>query len=167
LKTNFNINSPEIYGDPALLFPYFFPEFKKSQNPQYDYLIIPHYSEDHLFKNSDYKNIVSCKEPWDIIINKILDSKFVISSSLHGIIIAEAYNIPARLLRITNNEPMFKYQDYYYGTQRFDFKYATSIEEAMEMKGEKPFICDLKQLFNACPLEFWPNAQEKHILLFE
>ena len=41
-------------------------------------------------------------------------AKLVISSSLHGIILAETYGIPAILLmdKVTNN--MFKYNDYYY-----------------------------------------------------
>lgn len=56
-------------------------------------------------------NIVLQTDNWRIIVQKIVESKFVISSSLHGIIIAEAFNIPARLLKITDNEPLFKYQD--------------------------------------------------------
>ncbi len=89
---------------------------------------------------------------------KILNSKFVISSSLHGIIIAEAYGIPARLLRITENEPLLKYQDYYIGTNRPNFKFALSVEEALKMGGEPPFECDLEKLYEAFPREFWPNS---------
>jgi pyruvyltransferase len=39
----------------------------------------------------------------------------VLSSSLHGIVLAEAFRIPARMLRLTENEPLYKYQDYYEG----------------------------------------------------
>jgi pyruvyltransferase len=102
LMRHFNIESPEIYGDPALLIPHFFPEFKKSEKPSYDYIIIPHYSEQHLFPKDSYTNVVYPTEPWDVVIAKILDSKFVISSSLHGIIVAEAFGIPARLLKVTD-----------------------------------------------------------------
>ena len=76
------------------------------------------------------KNVVYPTQPWYEVIEKILDSKFVISSSLHGIIIAEAFGIPARLLKITDKEPLFKYADYYYGTGRFDFQAATSVAQA-------------------------------------
>ncbi len=155
------IPCPEVYGDPALLTPYLFPEFKRKKNPQYEYIIIPHYSEEKYFPKNKYKNVVYSTEPWDQIMLKILDSKFVISSSLHGIIIPEAYGIPARLLRITNNEPIFKFHDYYLGTGRPNFHVARSIEEARRMGGEKPCACDLKKLYEAFPFEFWPGLEPK------
>jgi pyruvyltransferase len=141
LMKHFNITCPVVYGDPALLVPYLFPEFKRKANPRYEYLIVPHYSEEKLFPKEQYENVVYPTEPWDVVINKILDSKFVISSSLHGIIIAEAFGIPARLLKITNNEPIFKYADYYLGTNRPNFKAAISVKQALQMGGEKPVRC--------------------------
>ena len=68
-------------------------------------------------------------------IRAILDSELVISTSLHGLVLADAYGIPARMLRITENEPLFKYQDYYEGTGRSTFAFATSVEEALAMGG--------------------------------
>ncbi len=161
LENEFGIKVPSIYGDPALLFPLLFPEFKRKQNPTFDFIIIPHYSEIRFFPKSQYPNVVYPTEPWDQVISKILDSKFVISSSLHGIIIAEAYGIPARLLRITENERIFKYLDYYMGTGRYDFKSASSVEEALVLGGEKPIKCDLKKLYFAFPFDLWPNLHPK------
>jgi len=157
LKDHFQIDCPEVYGDPALLIPYFFPEFERKQNPKYEYIIIPHYSEKIFFPKEEYDNVVYPTDPWDEVIEKITDSKFVISSSLHGIIVAEAFGIPARYLKITDNEPLLKYQDYYYGTNRPYFQYATSVEEALAMGGEAPFQCDLKKLYEAFPFEYWGN----------
>jgi pyruvyltransferase len=157
IMENFNIDCPEIYGDPALLMPYLFPEFKKIDNPKDDYLIIPHYSEIELFPKSVYSNVVYPTEPWNVVVRRILNSRFVISSSLHGVIVAEAYGIPARYLRLTENEPLFKYTDYYAGTNRPDFKYATSVEDALIMGAEPPFDCDLKKLYESFPFEYWPN----------
>lgn len=159
LKEHFQIDCPEIYGDPALLFPYLFPEFKRKIFPTYSYIIIPHFLELYLFPKSKYPNVVYPTDPWNEVIEKILDSAFVISSSLHGIVIAESYGIPARLLRVTENQNLFKYQDYYLGTNRPNFQYAQSIEEALEMGGEPPFECDLQKLYEAFPFEFWPNAR--------
>jgi len=158
LIDNFNIHSPEIYGDPGLLFPYFFPEFRRKSVPSRDYIVILHYSEQNLFAKDSFHNVNST-DPWNEVLAKILDSQFVISSSLHGIVMAEAYGIPARLLRITENEPMFKFQDYYAGTNRPYFQFATSIEEALQMGGEPPFQCNLKKLYEAFPFEFWPHSQ--------
>jgi pyruvyltransferase len=157
LIDNFQIDCPEIYGDPALLVPYFFPEFQRKLNPRYEALIIPHYSEQNLFPKEIYHNVVYPTDPWNEVIEKITDSQLVISSSLHGLIIAEAFGIPARLLRVTENEPLLKYQDYYLGTRRPFFQYATSVQEAIEMGGEPPFQCDLQKLYDCFPFEYWEN----------
>jgi pyruvyltransferase len=156
LRRHFNISCPEIYGDPALLIPYLFPEFKRKENPSYDYIIIPHYKEELLFPQTESGNVVYSTGPWREIIEKILDSKFVIAGSLHGIIVAEAFGIPARMLRVMTHEPLFKFADYYLGTNRPLFRYATSIEEALELGGEPPFECDLEKLYSAFPSEYWP-----------
>lgn len=151
--SNLGISAPSIYGDPALLLPYFFPEFKLSSIPKYDYVVIPHLSEVSLF--TGVENVVLPTEPWEQVIEKILQSKFVISSSLHGLIIAEAFGIPARMLRVTYNEPDFKYLDYYLGTGRATFNPAFSIEEALKLGGEPPPSCDLDRLLQAFPYEYF------------
>jgi pyruvyltransferase len=148
------IACPEVYGDPTLLLPIYFPEFKKSDNPSYDFVVIPHYSDEALF--SKLPNMVSVREPWQVVVKKILNSRFVISSALSGIIVAEAFGIPARLLQVenkSNTEDLFKYADYYLGTHRKDFTYATSIEEAFKMGGEPLPLCDLETLICAFPYE--------------
>ncbi len=153
------IPCPEIYGDPTLLFPICFPEFKKKEHPSKEYIVIPHYSDEYLFL--DEPNMVSAKENWEHVINSILDSKFVISSALSGVIVAEAFGIPARLLIVANannTENLVKYEDYYFGTHRFSFRYATTIEEALKMGGEPLPICDLQKLFEAFPFDFFPSA---------
>lgn len=161
LWTHFQLKAPEIYGDPALLTPYFFPEFQRKENPTYDYIIIPHYREENLFPKELYPNVVYPTDPWDEVIGKILDSKFVISSALHGLIVAEAYGIPARYLRITEREPFFKYMDYYQGTNRPNFRFATSVDEALLMGGEVPFECDLEKIYDAFPFDYWPETKFK------
>lgn len=147
----YGVPCPEIYGDPALLIPRLFPEFKRSENPSFEYIYIPHFSDTFVCMTDPH--VVSVKWDWDKVIRRILDARFVISSSLHGIIVAEAFGIPARYVRINDHESIFKYQDYYFGTKRFDFKYATSVEEALEMGGEEPPQCDLDQLLNAFPYD--------------
>lgn len=152
------IECPEIYGDPGLLFPYFFPEFRKKENPSFDYIVIPHYSERKYFSKTD-PHVVYPTDPFDEVIERITDSRFVISSSLHGIVLAEAFGIPARMLRVTESEPLVKYFDYYYGTGRPHFQFARSVDEALRLGGEPPFRCDLKKLYEAFPFEFWPTAK--------
>lgn len=150
------VKCPEVYGDPTLLLPKLFPEFQKPSSPSQEYVIIPHYSDEDLFRG--HPNMVSVKEDWKTVVTKILDSKFVISSALSGVIVAEAFGIPARLLVSSNEmntETIFKYSDYYYGTNRYDYRFATSIEEALEMGGEPMPICDLERLLQAFPYDLY------------
>lgn len=158
LIDEFNINCPEIYGDPALLMPYFFPEYKRSKNPSIPYLIVSHYNDISFFPKLGDEAIVYANDPWEEIIEKILEAELVISTSMHGIIVAEAFGIPARMLRVRESEPLYKFADYYLGTGRPDFTYAASVQEALLLGGEAPCICDLEKLYQAFPFEFWPNA---------
>lgn len=160
------VNVPKIYGDPALLMPYLFPEFERQSSPSIPVLIVTHYSDTEMFPKEKYPNVVYGWEPWDEIILKILDSEFVVSTSLHGVVVAEAFGIPARLLRLNKKEPLLKYSDYYLGTKRPNYRFARSLEEAMAMGGEQPMRCDLKKLYDAFPFEFWPNLKKKELRLF-
>jgi pyruvyltransferase len=153
------IDCPEVYGDPALLIPRLFPEFKRAENPSRKYIIIPHYSDEHLFIN--HPHMVTVQEDWDEVIRQILDSRFVISTSLHGIVLAESFGIPARYLKVSNAEPLFKYADYYYGTNRYDFKYATTVKEALQMGREPLPECDLDRLLEAFPYELFPKTERR------
>ncbi len=158
LKTHFQIDCPAIYGDPVLLFPYFFPEFKKKANPSHEAIVILHYADCKKFPKEDHQTgwpIIYSTDPWYEVVDAILDSRFVISSSLHGVILAEAFGIPARYVRLSEHEPLFKFQDYYLGTNRSSFQFATSIEEAFLMGGEQPFSCDLKALYEAFPFDLF------------
>lgn len=158
LIENFGIEVPEVYGDPALLIPYLFPEFQKKENPKYEYLIIPHYRVKHIYPKTPEGNVIYPTDPWEEIIEKITDSKLVITHSLHGVIVAEAFGIPARLLPPPVGEFPFKYQDYYAGTGRMHYQVASSVEEAIEMGGEPLPVFDAEKLFKAFPFDYWPTA---------
>lgn len=146
------INCPRVFGDPAVLMAHLFPEFKK-EKPIYDYIIIPNLGDIPCFKN--YKNLVLPTEPWQEIVKKMMQTKLVISSSLHGIIVAESYGVPARLLKVTWIEPLLKYQDYYESTGRPNFKYATSVQEALKMGGEKKGYIDIQPLLKSFPWDYF------------
>ncbi|MBS0584767.1 MAG: polysaccharide pyruvyl transferase family protein [Verrucomicrobia bacterium] len=153
------VSCPEVYGDPTLLLPKLFPEFEKASSPSQEYIVIPHFSDEDFFR--ELPNMVSVKEDWRVVVAKILDSKFVISSALSGVIVAEAFGIPARLIispNENNTETIFKYSDYYYGTNRFNYRFATSIEEALEMGGEPLPECDLEKLLEAFPYDAFDKS---------
>lgn len=105
---------PEVYGDPALLLPLIFhPVVKKTNNVGY----VPHYVDKHLFKNRKFIDVAL---PWKQFVIEILKCKKIISSSLHGIVIAEAYGIPAEWAVYSDKVigGGFKFKDYLTGTGR-------------------------------------------------
>jgi hypothetical protein len=87
-------------------------------------LLIPHYKDTLRFQTSfvgrGYRiRSVDC----DLfeMVTAILGAELVISTSLHGIILAEALHVPAILMSPPASEPFTKYQDYYSGTLRDRF----------------------------------------------
>lgn len=122
---------PEVYGDPAILLPFF---YKPTQIiKKYSYILIPHKSKIEKYEKKGYKILSTITDDWKHFIDEILSSELVISSSLHGIIIAEAYGIPAVLLNDTEHQDLFKYKDYYYSTGRYNIKTVDSVQEALRL----------------------------------
>lgn len=105
---------PEVFGDPGLLLPLIYnPKIEK----KYDVGYIPHYIDKTTKCEGKYIDI---EQDWKKVIEDILACKRVISSSLHGIVIAEAYGIPAEWIigcdKILGHG--FKFRDYLTGTGR-------------------------------------------------
>lgn len=91
---------PEIYGDPAMLLPLFCDESKK----QYDIGFVPHII-DYQYVKEKYPgmhiiNLIN-EDPL-ITAKEITKCRYIISSSLHGIIAAHAYGIPAAWVKFSN-----------------------------------------------------------------
>lgn len=149
--TELGIKCPEIYGDPAVLMPYIY----KPENLQkeYDISLITHFSDDSLYDN--YNRINMLTTDYEFVIDEIVKSKLVISSSLHGIILAETYGIPAILLN--NGGDLFKYMDWYESTGRNDIKVADSIDEALNMEPMKlPKLDEMQEkVLKAFPKDLW------------
>ena len=116
----------KIYGDPALLLPLIY-------NPQKQRNvlgIIPHYTEYQDFKAKfPNRNIINLAT-YEIekTIDKICSCKYILSTSLHGLIVAHAYGIPALWIKKKQlAKDDFKYKDYFssvdipeYGGAQFD-----------------------------------------------
>ena len=116
------VNCPESYGDPALLLPLF---YKPTHAKKKRGLLIPHLNTKHAF-NTKSINELSIKlkadildmtsyDKWTDIIDKIVMSNFVISESLHGLIVAETYGIPNVWVEFIKHPTdwNFKYYDFF------------------------------------------------------
>src|SRR5699024_5466721 len=151
---NRGIDAPDIYGDPALLLPVVFPNrFKKV--PKKPYVIVPNLHDLRIAQDAGWKNIISPFSSWNRCVEEIWQAEFVIASSLHGLIVAEAYGIPARYIRLSNEENLFKYNDYMLGTGRGEIEYAKSVDEALEMGGMPSLQFNSSKLLNSFPFDLW------------
>lgn len=133
------ISCPDIFGDPALLIPKLFPEWIK--RPQLGRIgFVPHYRSQDQFHNlpPHIKMIRPTQSPEKVIQN-ILQCNLVISGSLHGIIVAEAFGIPARWLPDQNGEPTLKFNDYYESTNRIAVP-ARSLSDAENRGGQSGIV---------------------------
>lgn len=92
---NLGYEAPEVLGDPALLLPLVFnPKVEK----KYKLGIIPHHTHTQslssLASGTDIV-VIDLLDDIEVIIRKVLSCESVISTSLHGLIVAHAYGIPA------------------------------------------------------------------------
>lgn len=165
------IECPKIYGDTGLLLP----KVYNPQNITKKYVIgyIPHYSDYDLFIQK-YKHLVSQSDDIIIdicsnveeIINLVLQCKYIVSSSLHGCIVAHAYNITVLSIKLSEILNDFKFRDHYYSiglhdyTERIDFtNICNNITREMVLNyiykvynPTYPLICDIDFLWDLFPL---------------
>lgn len=125
---------PDIYADPAVLMPYIYTPKKAEEKKEY--VIIPHFSQEKLLAESYPEDMIigMATDDYASVIDGICSAKKVISSSLHGIILAEAYGVPAVFYRDRPERFNFKYEDWYASTGR-EFVSRT-LDEALKCEAE-------------------------------
>lgn len=156
LKAGFNC--PEVFGDPGLLAPLFFqPEVPLKHRIG----VVPHFVH-HLRairKFGGRTRIITPCMNWRKFFTSICECQYIVSTSLHGIILAEALGIkavPALYGRYLDNTP-FKFLDYYGSTGRTPQFIDLETEELTEAKVEEmtsrigPLSFDVKPLLEAFP----------------
>lgn len=155
------ISCPEYYGDPAMLMPLI---YKPSIERMNYVLVICHFRDSILNRpkmimGNEIVYLSALTEDWKKSIDIIIGAKFVISSSLHGLIIAESYGVPAILLKPKTEEDLFKYDDYYWGTGRKTYPVVETIEEGICVDLSNYQFPDVKgiqgQLINRFPIDIW------------
>lgn len=102
----------KVYGDPALLLPLIYKPQKKEGGGG----IIPHYTEYEDFKKNYPDNKIINLNTYNIekTIDEICSCDYILSTSLHGVIVAHAYGIPALWVKkkqLATDD--FKYKDYF------------------------------------------------------
>ena len=109
---------PRIYGDPALLLPRF--HQPKVMQKRYDIGVICHFMHKNLIHFPEEVKLIDIeRDVHDVeaFVDEVCECRRIVSSSLHGIIIAHAYGIPARQFTIPDAPLMGcvnkKFEDYY------------------------------------------------------
>lgn len=159
------VECPEVYGDPAILLPIYFQP--QTLIKKYKLGVIPHYKDTYLpivkeygcskeIQILDMMNYGSCQE----FIDRISSCEYIISSSLHGIIIADTYNIPNLWVEFSDNVQGagYKFRDYYLSAgkeidsplQISSHKPLSSLIDRINQTW-KPASLDTKKLLDACP----------------
>lgn len=154
------ISCPEVYGDPALLLPRFFnPDVPKN----YPVGIVPHYIDK---KNPWLKShnlnpevlILDIESGIENFVKAVKSCEVIISSSLHGLICADAYGIPN--LWVTLSDQViggdFKFRDYRLSIGADDpspirITSGTTLHELVKKAEVHPINIDLRKLILSCP----------------
>jgi len=164
------INVPEVYGDPGMLMKYI---YMPDVDVEYSVGVIPHAVDVEEYKKKITKKL---KEKFDLhfidiwggveyVMDEVAKCEIIISSALHGIILAESLGKPTAFVVMSNKiiGGQFKFKDYYLSTGRKDITPidwvkkigANEIKKAICWAEEitKPKI-DLEKLLEACPFNF-------------
>lgn len=156
------IECPEIYGDPALLMPYFYrPEITVEHKLGFishhiDKVMIP-----ELKKQFPEAHFIDIQTDSYRFIDEVLKCGQIITSSLHGQIIADAYNIPNAWIKLSDKVlgHGFKMADYYASVGRIDQEPLIYTKELKrkdlidKLSQWNAADIDLEPLWNVCPFK--------------
>lgn len=109
---------PDIFGDPAILLPML---YSPVVGKRFRLGVVPHYIDRGLVQVSDPAiRLIDVQAEWRTVVDGIVSCEGILSSSLHGLIVAEAYGIPA-VWMVASDRVIgdgFKFRDYYLSTAR-------------------------------------------------
>lgn len=120
LEAGLDVPDQRFYGDPALILPLF---YRPSVSGPKKIGICPHFvHKPHFLKyitDQDSLKVIDVQKDMESVVDAIYSSSVCISSSLHGLIIAQAYNIPWVWLEIFDSNigggegSDFKFKDFF------------------------------------------------------
>ena len=173
------IQCPEKYGDPGIFIP--FACKIKSESKKYAHGLILHFRD----KAANSNNIIQIAKQNNIqvidvfddpinICKKIQSCSHIYSSSLHGIIVAEAMGISATWVELSNllEGNGFKFYDYYLGSGRseddvvrLDWKDQSAIQFD-SYKSTRPPTYYVSQMLDAFPLKLKLVLKNNYLIGF-
>ena len=146
---------PAVLGDPALLVPRLMPELAPGPAATRDDLVIVPNLHDHAAVARD-RRAVDPRAPWREVVARIARARAVVASSLHGLVLAEAFGVPVVRVR-ARLEQDFKYDDYALGAGSGLLAPAPDLAAALATTPvrREGFSPDLDRLMEAFPHDLW------------
>jgi pyruvyltransferase len=96
---------PSVYGDPALLLPRFYAPRPSVSRALVG--VVPHYFDKPkllaFWHPPPYCKIIDIQQRVEVVIDQIASCDYILSSSLHGLIVAHAYGVPAAWVRFNKS----------------------------------------------------------------
>lgn len=144
---------PSVYGDPAMILPEL---YQPKREKRHDIGVIGHYVDQFRVNEwyRDKAHIINVLQPVESFVDDVVSCERVISSSLHGIIIAHAYGVPATWAKFSDSigGDGTKYRDYYL---------SVGIDDAQVVDLREGGMCDVSPVVpqhniaafrSACPI---------------
>lgn len=167
-----NVDCPDCYGDPALLMPLI---YDPKIEPVYAYGIIAHYVDwesdwVNQYRDDDTVLIINImiSDNYELFVKQLKSCLRIVTSSLHGLILAQAYGVPVCLVKLSEHVAggEFKFADYLLSVQKLPkdrrdlWNQPVPIEQ-LEYDGD-PIQIDLAPLIESCP---FIQSEQKAFLL--
>lgn len=113
---------PSVFGDPALLLPKYFPVPRRDPLDSKSISVVLHWEHAKYLDTAEENiNFINVGDDARLVVEQIASSSVCISSSLHGIIVAQAYGIPWIWLQVSDHKlhsSNFKFDDFFTTLER-------------------------------------------------
>ena len=165
------VKCPQVYGDPALLLPYVYKPIQITK--KWKIGIIPHVLDlsnriiqKFIEETSNTTKIqLNNYKKWTDVIDTICACDVILSSSLHGLIISDAYAIPNVWIKLSDKVEGngFKFKDYFLSVQRntvepIVVKNLSDVYTAIDYSSQYSQIkFDPIPLLHSCPFNIQEN----------
>ena len=142
------VNKDVPIGDPALLLPIFYAPKTTIKNRVG---IIPHWGNiQYAIEKYENYHIIDPMQSTKDFIDDVRSCEYIFSESLHGLIVADAYDVQNKWVNLGGmSGDGFKYRDYYSTTNSPDEK--TSTEIRIQETFIHGYKYNLQTLLNSCP----------------
>ena len=113
-------NTITVFGDPGLLIDQLLPDRQSNPVRKYRVGVIPHYRDRNdpaltAIEALAKSKIIDVMQDPLVVAREILQCEFILSSSLHGLVVADSLGIPNQWLQFSDNVrgSGWKFRDYY------------------------------------------------------